>query len=102
MTTDEGPEAAPGQSLERSDGQTHDYYGVPLWLMKEYLGQLGAQETNENQMAAEGWSATLRKADPRHLGSLVIGGTTVTFRGNEQALAAMYERLHWKTLRGGG
>ena len=70
--------------------------------MKEYLGQLGAQETSENQMVADSWSATLRKADPRHLGSLVIGGTTVTFRGNEQALAAMYERLHWKTLRGGG
>lgn len=93
---------APGQSPGQAPGQTHDYYGVPLWLMKEYLAQLGARETDENEMAAEGWNASLRKADLRHLGSLVIGGTTVTFRGDEQALAAMYERLHWKTLRGGG
>ena len=23
---------------------THDYHGVPLWLMKEYLVDLGAEE----------------------------------------------------------
>lgn len=82
--------------------QTHDYYGVPLWLMKEYLGQLGARETAENVMEAAEWRAYLRKADPRRIGSLSVGGTTVTFSGNEQALEAMFERLHWKTLRGGG
>ena len=82
--------------------QTHDYYGVPLWLMKEYLGQLGAQEVADNVMAAEHWRADLRKADPRRIGSLVVGGTTATFYGEKQALEAMFERLHWKTLRGGG
>ena len=102
MTVDASPEPVPEEALEQTREHTHDYYGVPLWLMKDYLGQLGAQETGENEMSAEGWRASLRKADPRHLGSLVIGGTTVTFRGDEQALAAMYERLHWKTLRGGG
>jgi hypothetical protein len=90
------------QESEQQLQQTHDYYGVPLWLMKEYLGQLGAQETGENEMAAEGWRASLRKADPRHIGSLVVGGTIVTFEGDEQSLEAMFERLHWKTLRGGG
>jgi hypothetical protein len=95
-------EQAGEQAPEQPVGQTHDYYGVPLWLMKDYLIQLGAEETSENELAAEGWRASLRKADPRHLGSLVIGGTTATFYGDQQALAAMYERLHWKTLRGGG
>jgi hypothetical protein len=27
-----------------SDAQVHDYYGVPLWLMKSYLADLGAEE----------------------------------------------------------
>ena len=106
MTSEPMPGESPGQPSGQTPGQdhgeTHDYYGVPLWLMKEYLGQLGAQEISENAMVAEGWRASLRKADPHHLGSLVIGGTTVTFWGDEQALAAMYARLHWKTLRGGG
>jgi hypothetical protein len=87
---------------ETPDSQTHDYYGVPIWLMKEYLQQLGAQEIAENQLQGEGWRAALRKAEPRHIGSLTVGGTTATFAGEEQALAAMFERLHWKTLRGGG
>jgi hypothetical protein len=70
--------------------------------MKDYLGQLGAQETAENVMVGEGWRAELRKADPRHIGSLVVGGTTAVFTGEAGALAAMFARLHWKTLRGGG
>jgi hypothetical protein len=92
----------PEQAPEQASAQTHDYYGVPIWLMKEYLEQLGAHETGENEMEAECWRAHLRKADPRHIGSLVVGGTTATFRGEMQALEAMFERLHWKTLRGGG
>jgi hypothetical protein len=80
----------------------HEYYGVPLWLMKEYLEQLGARAGGEDVMEADGWRAQLRQAAPRHIGSLVIGGTTVTFHGDEKALESMFERLHWKTLRGGG
>jgi hypothetical protein len=80
----------------------HDYYGVPLWLMKEYLADLGAVETEENVMAAAGWQARLSKAEPNRIGSLVIGGATVEFSGDEAALAEMFQKLHWKTLRGGG
>lgn len=88
----------PGEIAE----QTHDYYGVPLWLMKDYLVQLGAQEAGENFLQADGWSASLSKAAERRLGSLVVGGTTVKFSGDVQVLESMFERLHWKTLRGGG
>ena len=80
----------------------HDYYGVPLWLLKEYLAQLGAQETVENLMQGDGWHAVLYKAEPRHIGSLTIGGTTAEFAGDAAALDAMFDQLHWKTLRGGG
>ena len=85
-------------------GQTdqHDYYGIPLWLMKDYLCQLGAAETAENVLVGEGWHAELRKADLRHIGSLRVGGTTVVFSGEPDLLAALFEQLHWKTLRGGG
>ena len=29
---------------------THDYHGVPLWLMKEYLVDLGAEEVETDSM----------------------------------------------------
>jgi len=81
---------------------THDYYGVPLWLLKEYLVDLGARETAENVLEADGWCAILRKAPPHHIGSLTVGGARAEFSGDDAALAAMFEKLHWKTLRGGG
>lgn len=80
----------------------HDYYGVPLWLMKEYLRDLGAVEAEENLLVADGWQAQVSKANPKHIGSLVIGGATVEFSGGEALLALMFEKLHGKTLRGGG
>lgn len=80
----------------------HDYYGVPVWLMKEYLTQLGGIETGEDLMAGDGWRAEIRKAERRHIGSLSVGGATVVFVGEQTTLDALFEKLHWKTLRGGG
>ena len=80
----------------------HDYYGIPIWMMKDYLAQLGARERAENVMQGAGWQAVLRKADLKHIGSLTIGGTSVSFSGDEDALRAMFDQLHWKTLRAGG
>ena len=82
--------------------QQNDYYGVPIWLMKDYLVQLGGREVQENVLEGAGWRAELRKAEVRHLGSLRVGGTTVDFSGEPGALAELFEQLHWKTLRGGG
>ena len=85
-----------------SEVQVHDYYGVPLWLMKSYLADLGAHEVDDAVMEAEGWRAELSKAPVKRVGSLAVGGTTATFSGDPAALTAMFEQLHWKTLRGGG
>lgn len=80
----------------------HDYYGVPVWLMQDYLTQLGGRSLGENVMEGDGWRAELRKAEQKHIGSLNVGGATVVFSGEEATLNLLFERLHWKTLRGGG
>jgi len=77
-------------------------YGVPLWVMKKYLTDLGATETEENLLVGAGWQARLRKSEPARIGSLVVGRIEVEFSGDRPAIEAMLERLHWKTLRGGG
>ena len=79
-----------------------DYYGVPDWLMKSYLTDLGATEISENLMAGEGWQAMISKAKPNKIGSLVVGGAHVEFSGDEAALEALFKKLHLKTMRGGG
>lgn len=94
MSAADGP---PGEEPRR-----HDYYGVPLWLLKDYLGQLGGVETAPDVMEGQGWRAELGKATLRRVGSLQVGGATAAFTGDDAALAELFERLHWKTQRGGG
>ncbi len=77
-------------------------YGIPLWLMKEYLSDLGATETAENTMTAAGWQAVVDRGEPVKIGSLVVGRVDVTFSGDQEAITDLLEKLHWKTLRGGG
>lgn len=91
-----------GASSAASNPLRHDYYGVPLWLLKDYLAQLDGVETSENVLEGEGWRAELSKAPVRHVGSLQVGGATAMFTGDPDALAALFKRLHWKTQRGGG
>jgi hypothetical protein len=67
-----GPDAAPED----------DYYGVPLWLLKDYLTQLDGVETSENVLEGEGWRAELSKAPVRRIGSLQVGGATAVFTGD--------------------
>lgn len=80
----------------------HDYYGVPLFLMKDYLLRLGAGEAGENHFVGAGWSARLSKAPWKEIGSLRIGGTSAEFSGDGDALESLFERLHLLTMRGGG
>ncbi len=77
-------------------------FGIPLQTMKRYLTDLGATETAANVLVAEHWQAVLRKSEPAKIGSLVVGRIEMELSGEEMAIAAMLEKLHWKTLRGGG
>ena len=77
-------------------------YGVPLWLMKKYLADMGATETEENVMVGDGWQAKLSRSEPFKIGSLVVGRIQVELDGDPEVLDDLVEKLHWKTMRGGG
>ncbi len=77
-------------------------YGVPLWLMKKYMADLGATEAEENVMVGDGWQAKLSRSEPFKIGSLVVGRIQVELVGEPEVLEVLLEKLHWKTLRGGG
>ncbi len=77
-------------------------YGIPLWLMKKYLTDLGATETEENVMVGDNWQALVKKSEPYKIGSLVVGRIELEVFGDEAAIEVMLEKLHWKSMRGGG
>jgi hypothetical protein len=80
----------------------HHYYGVPVWLMKEYLIALGATAAGDSLFQKGQCSMRLWPAQRKRIGSLEIGGTTVEFSGTEGAIQAVLTELEWKTLRCGG
>lgn len=77
-------------------------YGIPLWLMKKYLVDLGATEVEENVMQTDRWTAAVQKGEPHKIGSLVVGRIDVELTGDPDVLDDLVEKLHWKTMRGGG
>ena len=93
----------PDSKQEVKPGElVHDYYGVPVWLMKDYLIALGAAECGETVLCCDACRFELAAAPRKRVGSLEFGGTRVTFSGCEGNLQAVLTRLEWKTLRCGG
>ncbi len=76
-------------------------HAIPLWLLREYLEELGGTAESETIVAGEGWRAELTKLPDRHIGSLRVGLVQLTLVGEEDALARLRPRLDRKTMRAG-
>ncbi len=76
-------------------------HGVPLWLLQEYLHALGG-EISEGTIRGAGWQAWLEKIEPYRIGSLSVGRVQLILEGEAAVVEPLFEKLGWKTLRGGG
>lgn len=76
-------------------------YAIPLWLLREYLEELGGTAQSETVVAGDGWRAELVKLPDKVLGSLRVGRVELTLRGDPAALARLRPGLDRKTLRAG-
>ena len=94
--------------------------GVPIWLLRQYLEQLGASAIEppapggtdpdgavrpDGAMAGEGWTVLwrteLRRFHPR-LATTMAEHDFVFTAGTEEELSALLERFMLKAQRGGG
>lgn len=80
----------------------HDMRGIPLWLLREYLEEMGGQATSENQIVGEGWQVRLMRLEPFRLGSLEVGQVRLEIEVVAEREAEFRERFAKKTLRAGG
>jgi len=76
--------------------------GVPLWLIREYLEELGGAARDDATIEGPGWSASLEQIEDFRIGSLVVGQVRVRLEGDEETLAALEPRLDDKLIRAGG
>lgn len=75
--------------------------GIPLWLLREYLQELGGTAIDDNFVRAEGWNVCLTRMEPFRLGSLVVGQTRLDIEIEDQLADAFLTAFEKKTLRAG-
>jgi Domain of unknown function (DUF1952) len=76
--------------------------GIPLWLMREYLVELGGQQVADDIVNGEGWQAHLTKVEDFQIGSLRVGRVHLHVHGNAEALETLRPALEKKLVRAGG
>jgi hypothetical protein len=80
----------------------HEMRGIPYFLLKEYLQELGGELTADDTVAGDGWTVRLERMEPFQLGSLEIGQTRLSMDIREDVYDDFIERFRLKTLRAGG
>jgi hypothetical protein len=76
-------------------------HAIPLWLLREYLEELGGEAVAEDHVVGEGWQARLEKMPPRQVGSLRVGIVQVTLEGESADLDDLLPDFEKKTMRAG-
>ncbi|MGC8856000.1 MAG: DUF1952 domain-containing protein [Anaerolineae bacterium] len=75
--------------------------GIPFFLLKEYLQELGGTLVEEDLVAGDGWRVRLERIAPFRLGSLEVGQTRLTMELEDEKAEDFLQRFALKTLRAG-
>jgi Domain of unknown function (DUF1952) len=81
---------------------TREMRGIPYFLLKEYLQELGGSLVEENLIRGDGWSVHLERMAPFRIGSLEVGQTRLIMELEDHVAEDFNQRLFKKTLRAGG
>ncbi len=80
----------------------HIMRGIPYFLLKEYLQELGGKLTADDTVTGDGWEVRLERMEPFRLGSLSVGQVRLEMAIREDVYDDFVERFRLKTLRAGG
>jgi hypothetical protein len=81
---------------------TREMRGIPLWLLREYLEEMGGTAINDNLVQADEWKVTLTKMEPFKIGSLEVGQVLLAIDVEENHADDFFNQFNKKTLRAGG
>jgi len=76
--------------------------GVPIWVVREYLEQLGGQSKVDGWLQGPGWKARLTPMEDYQIGSLHVSQTRLKLQGDAKAVAEVRDTLEKRLLRAGG
>jgi len=76
--------------------------GIPLWLLREYLIEIGGRFQDDARVTGEGWTASLTQVEDFQVGSLVVGQVRLEIEASPSAWETLQPQLEKKLLRAGG
>lgn len=76
--------------------------GIPLWLMRDYLLELGGQEGEGGQIEGSGWSVSLHPMEDFQIGSVRVGQVHLVLEAIPNTYESIRQTLEKKLLRAGG
>ncbi len=80
----------------------HEMRGIPYFLLKEYLQELGGALVADDTVAGPGWRVRLERMEPFRIKSLEVGQTRLIMEIEDQVVDDFLARFRMKTLRAGG
>lgn len=80
----------------------HEMRGIPNYLLKEYLQEMGGILSGEDLIQGDGWSVKIEKMEPFRLFSLSVGQSRLTMELDDLVADDFLERFKKKTFRAGG
>jgi len=75
--------------------------GIPFFLLREYLEDLGGTSQGDDRVEGQGWTAELTRMEPFRLGSLSVGQTRLVLEIEDSLADDFLAQFEMKTLRAG-
>ena len=75
---------------------------LPVWLLQEYLIELGGKSDEDGSVLGNGWRAQIRQLDDFQVGSLKVGQVHLKVKAVDDVVDDLMPVLEKKLLRAGG
>ena len=82
--------------------QTREVRGIPLWLVKAYLIEIGGAELELNVVQGQGWKVQIQQMADFQVGSIRVGQVRLDLEAEPEIYPALTAALDMKFLRAGG
>ncbi len=76
--------------------------GIPLWLIRDYLLELGGQEEAPGLVKGIGWSVSLIQIGDYQIGSIRVGQVHLNLKARSDVFDTIHSALGKKLIRAGG
>lgn len=82
--------------------QARELRGIPIWLLKIYLSEIGGQETKPNMIQGLGWQISLTQLEDFKIGSIQVGQVRLAVTAESSVIDELNLALDKKLMRAGG